>query len=746
VSIRQRLLRLMVLMLLPTTAVSVVAAWSVYTEERSAIVAAATGTAKALSLVVDRELDERASVLRTLASSEALVHGDLAAFHRQAKAALTPGDPSVIVLLETDGQQLLNTGVPFGAPGLPKTAARVDFEQLRQRPFVVSNLFVARLQRQHHFAVQLPVHVDGMAPLLLGMGSPASQLQSVFREQPLPPGWVGSLLDASGHVVARSVNDEALRGRLATPDALEAISKGMTGSWDNTTLDGRRVVAVFSRSATSGWTVLVGMPRQALEGPAWRAFAAVMSVGLLLTGLAMLAALRLARGIARPVRQLSDDARQLGRGQLVEPTVSGLEEIDAVQRALVEASRERLQADERLQARVSEAVADAHRAQEAAMRAQKLEALGRLTGGIAHDFNNLLQTMTTGLQLSYRLAPDERAKNALLGCERAVSKAVKLTRQLMTFGSLQPGHSAVIDLWHELPATQEMISGAVRDTIRVELHLAPDLWPVRVDRVQLELALLNLALNARDAIEREGTIDIHADNVEHTLPDGTSLARGDYVRLAMRDSGCGMPPEVLARVFEPFYTTKPVGKGSGLGLAQVYGFATHSGGAVTARSEPGHGTEIVIWLPRCHEEPSHTQPSPLQQESPRYRGNLLLVEDDSLLRGVTAQAFEAMGFHVTVASNADDALAIVRSRLDIDVVLSDIVMPGGRSGLDLARTLQVLRPALPVVLASGYSDALAQQELGFPVVAKPYDVHAIGRQLFELVHGARNTTPSPLAD
>ncbi len=259
--------------------------------------------------------------------------------------------------------------------------------------------------------------------------------------------------------------------------------------------------------------------------------------------------------------------------------------------------------------------------------------------------------------------------------------------------------------------------------------------------MQLELAVLNLVLNARDAIKRTGRIEVSAQN--RTVGEGEvqGLPAGAYIALSVRDDGEGIPADVLPHVFEPFFTTKSEGKGTGLGLAQVYAFSRQHNGTALVSSTPGHGTTVTVLLPRSPDEMAHAAPPSAEStRRGRYAGTVLFVEDDSLVRGVVSQSLEDAGFTVVVASNAEDALALARSRTDLDVVLTDIVMPGGQSGLDLAKTLRVLRPALPVVLASGYSDAL-EDVTGFSVVAKPYDAAQVAERLHQLTALSSETLP-----
>src|SRR6478672_11562691 len=256
------------------------------------------------------------------------------------------------------------------------------------------------------------------------------------------------------------------------------------------------------------------------------------------------------RATARPIEVLRVSAERLGRGEPVAPVASGIVEMDAVNVAMAQASEQIRGARDDLERRVAEAVAVAERSQRALLQAQKLEALGRLTGGIAHDFNNVLQTLSTGLQLARLSSPDGRAASAIDTCQRAVQRAVELTRQLMAFGRVQEARLETIALPERIEAMAPMLAGSLRGDIDLRIDAPSDLWPVTVDPLQFELALLNLAINARDAMPAGGTLRLEARNETRDAADD-GLAPGDYVRLSLTDSGEGMPQEVLAKAVEP---------------------------------------------------------------------------------------------------------------------------------------------------------------------------------------------------
>jgi two-component system NtrC family sensor kinase len=379
-------------------------------------------------------------------------------------------------------------------------------------------------------------------------------------------------------------------------------------------------------------------------------------------------------------------------------------------------------------------------AETALKQAQRLEAIGQLTGGVAHDFNNLLMVVSGNAERLKRFLPgDERPRKALEAIETAVKRGSDLTRQLLSFSRRQTHEARVVDLRERLPLIQTMLQSSLRGDIAVQVQVADDIWPTRVDLSEFELALLNLAVNARDAMPGGGTLSIVAGNETLTLPNAANL-NGDFVVVSIADSGVGIAPEVVNRVFEPFFTTKDIGKGTGLGLSQVYGFAQQAGGTATIDSAPGSGTTVRLYLPRSRDA-VHREAEPATPARLRERLHVLLVEDNAEVTHVTRGILEEAGHEVQTVANAPAAFALLReANRRIDVVLSDIVMPGGANGLDLARWVrQEFGDAMPVILATGYSDkAQAAADEGFIILRKPYDAIVLNEALIEAVRkGAR---------
>jgi PAS domain S-box-containing protein len=381
---------------------------------------------------------------------------------------------------------------------------------------------------------------------------------------------------------------------------------------------------------------------------------------------------------------------------------------------------------------VTERLRDQQRLREAegALRqAQKMDALGQLTGGVAHDFNNLLAVFANGLQLIERNAPLEQRQRVIAAMRRAIARGSGLTHQLLAFSRRRAVNPEAVDLAAQLRGMRELLSRSLRGDIEVEIDLDDALWPVEIDAGEFELAMLNLCVNARDAMPGGGTITIAARNVESTDRIG---GRADHVRLSVSDVGCGMPPDVLARALEPFFTTKDVGKGSGLGLPQVYGFAQQSGGRLDIESEVGKGTVVILQLPRSKSEPAawDDAPTPAPVRGDARRGVALLVEDDAEVAALTREMLGHLGFEVIHAASPAAALGALANARRVDVVFSDIMMPGGMSGLELGREIRRRQPDLRIVLTTGYSEAAAAMDSAeFTLLLKPYSLDGLSQAL-----------------
>ena len=362
------------------------------------------------------------------------------------------------------------------------------------------------------------------------------------------------------------------------------------------------------------------------------------------------------------------------------------------------------------------------KAEEDLRQAQKLEAVGQLTGGIAHDFNNLLMVISGGLNMLGR-SPDEEKRAMLMGRMReAVERGANLTKQLLAFSRRHQLSPESVRLPSYFAGLSDLFSRSLGVNVRVLIDVPDDVAPVLADPNALQLAILNLAVNARDAMNDSGVVTILARN--------GSDAGAEYVRISVSDTGMGMTPEVRARIFEPFFTTKETGKGSGLGLAQVHGFAEQSGGHVEVESQVGVGTTFTLLLPRgelTNELEIAIPAAPKEAEPQGAAGDALLVEDDDNVAALTGEMLGHLGWRVTRVASAEAALGAITNGLDVGLVFSDVMMPGGKNGIELAHALRERHVDLPIVLASGYTEAVHRdaERAGLPLLSKPFNLDAL---------------------
>jgi len=383
--------------------------------------------------------------------------------------------------------------------------------------------------------------------------------------------------------------------------------------------------------------------------------------------------------------------------------------------------------------------ADRRETAEVAVRqAERLTALGKLTGGVAHDFNNLLMIISGSAQRLRGELTEKKHTRLLDMIATATQRGETLTRQLLTYSRQQTLSPQVVDLTQRLPAIRDLLARSLHAEVEIKVDVPATACAVQVDASEFELAILNLAVNAKDAMPHGGTLSIRARPVTLKGEASEEGLTGEFVAVRIADTGQGIGPDVLARVFEPFFTTKEVGKGTGLGLSQVYGFAKQSGGTATVSSTQGRGTVVTLYLPRSYEAaPAATPPRPAPVETARV-GTVLLVEDNADVAEVGAGYLRQLGYRVRSVANAQAAIAALRLDPDVDLVFSDILMPGGRNGVDLAREIGERFPGITVLLTTGYA-ASAQQavHLGLTVLQKPFDLEALRRHIDEAIYNAR---------
>ncbi|NUT77132.1 PAS domain-containing protein [Pseudomonas sp. C1C7] len=413
--------------------------------------------------------------------------------------------------------------------------------------------------------------------------------------------------------------------------------------------------------------------------------------------------------------------------------------IDIHERKIAEESL--LKFTRNLEQRVADEVEGRLLAEEQLRQSQKLEAIGGLTGGVAHDFNNLLQVIAGNLHLLARHETDNaNVQRRVSASIAAVERGAKLSSQLLAFARRQPLSPAICTPQQIFDGLGELLQRALGETIEIRMTAAADPWPVFVDRNQLENTILNLAINARDAMLGEGIIELCADNIslDQTFCAGKDISVGDYVRVTVADSGSGMPPQVLAQAFEPFFTTKPDGQGTGLGLSMVFGFVKQSGGHVEMSSVVGEGTRVQLYFPRSlRSAPRETSVTDVPPRGGRER--ILVVEDNDAVRVSTVEMLQEEGYQVLTAANADFAMQMLLDGAVVDLIFTDVVMPGLIKSSDLGAWAKVQNPPVVVLFTSGHTrDIISRNHQLSPdthLLSKPYSPQALTQMIRAVLNG-----------
>jgi nitrogen-specific signal transduction histidine kinase len=399
--------------------------------------------------------------------------------------------------------------------------------------------------------------------------------------------------------------------------------------------------------------------------------------------------------------------------------------------------------DIRGQVKVLEDLRERKRIEEQLHQAQKMEAIGNLTGGIAHDFNNLLTIVIGNVELLTRyLKNNPESAELLEGALSACIRGADLTRQLLAFGRRQTLKPEMVDVNRLIRGMVKLLVRTLGEQVRIDLIEGQGIWPVIIDPAQLDSAIVNLSVNARDAMPEGGLLTVETANVE--VDDSFSITHpglkpGSYVAISVTDTGTGMPAEVVSRIFEPFYTTKPTNKGTGLGLSMVYGFVKQSGGHVTVYSEVGAGTTFRLYLPRATAKIDAPAKALVSLDRRRSTGTerILVVEDNDAVRRLVCRQLSDMGYQVATASDAKQALQTISGGGDrIDAVFSDVVMPGEMSGIKLAAEIANHWPTVKVLLTSGFPEAALSQancDLRARILSKPYRADDLEQAILELL-------------
>jgi signal transduction histidine kinase len=603
-SLLARLYLLVALCVLPLLTVTLAANYLEYLAASDAASAEALGFATAFADDVARELNADIASLQALALSSAIAEGRMDTLRKEMEAFLALQSPgTTLALIDAAGRRVLATPGALMEPPPEEAALRAQLFGSGQP--AVSARQAVTLGGRPGFCIGVPVWIDGQVRYALLLAPDIDVLTRIAAQQPPQPGWTLTITDSAGIMLSRWPHPQRFIGRPVAADLFAAMRRGDRGVLPTTTQEGQRVLAAFARVEdgfwlADAWHVAVGIPRRELEAPLWRATTLALGAGMVLLIGGLWLARVVAHGITGPIARLQALAADPDGAP---PPPTGLPEADLVAKALHAAAAARHEALARAQAladtlehRVAEEVAAREAVQARAAQGERMQALGWLASGVAHDFNNVLQAVeNAATRLALRGGDSPEVTRAVRLLRDAVRHGAAITGRLLGFARREALAPAPLDLGPLLLDLAEMLTATLKADVRLEVDAPEGLPRVLADRGRLETVLINLAANARDAMPQGGSLIFSA--VETPAPPCLAEKGGRYVLITVADTGVGMTPEVLARVTEPFFTTKPPGKGTGLGLSLARSFAEQSGGALAIDSTPGAGTRVRIWLP-----------------------------------------------------------------------------------------------------------------------------------------------------
>lgn len=751
--VRPVLTVLVFLGVLPPLVFAIIALLNFATSEREEAARQLMDSARGVARAIDLEFEVALAALTALRSSALLEQRDFVAFeHRLRNTELKRGRG--FVLLDGRGEPVINTSELSAADLRQIHSKRIAVDQ----DVEISNVIRSHDSRPPFVFIAIPAGLGDIGHWRLGTFLDSRDFADVVREPGVPGQWIVSIVDRDGTHIRRSHLNDEFAGRPLVPELVRHIADRATGTLQTVSHEGLDLISTVAYARKSGWAAAVGLPLAKLEAPLWASIRSLALIGVALVATALVLAFLVAETLIRTFAALKRSAESLGHGDIVEPTPSVIQEANVVLAAMTDVSHrlaERSAAltalNNSLEAQVTERTAEV--LQQMAIREEKerqlrqlykLDAVGKLTGGIAHDFNNMLAVVMSGLNLARRRLDrgDTDIRRFIDGAMRGAENAATLTRQLLAFSRQQALNPESVDSNKLITNTASMLRRTLPENIEIETVLAGGLWRTHVDVAGLENAILNLALNARDAMPKGGKLTIETGNThldDAYAADHADVVAGQYVMVALTDTGVGIPADILAAVYEPFFTTKPPGEGTGLGLSQVHGFIKQSNGHIKIYSEVDRGTSVKLYLPRENPQSEPVQAparTTARMRKSQSHETVLVVEDDADVRAATVAMLEELEYAVVQADSGAAALQILEASQEIALLMTDVVMPG-MDGRQLADEAQRRWPDLRVLFTTGYTrNAIVHNGVldpGVSMIGKPYTLEALSQKVSEVL-------------
>lgn len=756
-SVRPILALIVAIAVLPPLLFAGVAISSYANSERERAERGLIDSARGVARSIDGEFSKAVTGLTALTASTFLMEGELDRFDARLRNTDLP-DGHGFALFDATGAPLVNTSAL-------STNRLLELGPIAANHFANgSNVYISKVLTDHRldepFAfVAVPVFSANDIRYVLGTFLSSSDFADVLRDPGVPGEWIVSLVDPDGVHFRRSHLNEQFMGVPLVPELVDHMAKGGTGTIRTVSHERLDLISTVAYAPRSGWAAAVGLPVAVLEAPFRETVRTLLITGVVAVALAVVLAFLMAGALGRGFDTMRRAAEALGRGEIIsEMPSSSIREVNLavsamhdVSRTLVDRTAELNRLNSSLEsevaARTSALVEEMARREESEAQLrqlQKIEAIGQLTGGIAHDFNNMLAVVISGINIAKRRISrgDSNVEEMLDAAMQGAESAALLTRQLLAFARQQALEPEVLDANKFLAEMTNVLRRTIPENIEVETVAAGGLWPATVDVPGLQNCVLNLAVNARDAMPEGGKLTIETANAhldEAYARQHADVRSGQYVLIAVTDTGTGMDAETREKAFDPFYSTKPTGQGTGLGLSQVFGFIKQSGGHVAIYSEVGNGTTVKLYLPRStSDEARHVHPLAELPGSTKdiQDKTILVVEDDDAVRRSTVAMLEELGCVPLTASDGETALALLSSTESVDLVLTDVVMPG-MNGRQLATEIVKRFPNLPILFTTGYTrNAIVHHGIldsDVDLINKPFTIDALATKLQEML-------------